>query len=296
MKITFKLLLGFLLFCNAANSQVPQDSTAWLHHKHVMDSCMRPMKTDLEKTNFLRKYACALIITGSYPNYWCDNYHKVQDIRWFELPRYFDIFANDSGTAKCGLTSYIFGALLSHYGFESYLYNMSANDGKCTHQTTLVYITDNEKRKLICEDAFYNFTIVDDEGNPKDFFEMLAELKSGSTNALIRMDTVISKIIVPVALFPIDKLLPDMSANFLKVSKFKNSNSGEQYESIEYQKSFLTMTKMDPRAKFENECLAGIEKAGYPKNFLYMFLLQLDDLYSKNEVSYLQAKINSILK
>lgn len=257
---------------------------------------MRPMKTDLEKTTFLRKYACALIITGSYPNYWCDNYHKVQDIRWFELPRYFDIFANDSGTAKCGLTSYIFGALLSHYGFESYLYNMSANDGKCTHQTTLVYINDNEKRKLICQDAFYNFTITDDEGNPKDFFEMLTELKSGNTNAVIKTDTVVSKMIVPANLFPIEKLSTETAANLLQVSTFTTFGSDVQYESISYRKSFSTMTKMDPRSKFENECLAGIEKAGYPRDFLYMFLLQLGDLYSKNEVSYLQAKINSILK
>ncbi|MCX6198255.1 MAG: hypothetical protein NTY88_03405 [Bacteroidetes bacterium] len=296
MKITFKLFLGFLLFCNTAKSQVPQDSTAWLHHKHVMDSCMRPMKTDLEKTTFLRKYACAVIITGSYPNYWCDNYHKVQDIRWFELPRYFDIFANDSGTAKCGLTSYIFGALLSHYGFESYLYNMSASDGKCTHQTTLVYINDGEKRKLICQDAYYNFIITDDEGNPKDFFEMLTELKSGSTNAVIKSDTAISKMIVPSALFNIDKLPKETTASLMSVSKLKGANTEQNYQLIQYQKSFSTMTKMDPRSKFENECLAGIEKAGYPRDFLYMFLLQLGDLYSKNEVSYLQAKINSILK
>ncbi len=296
MKNTLKLLLGFLLFCNVANSQVLQDSSAWLHHKQVMDSCMRPMKTDLEKTTFLRKYTCALIITGSYPNYWCDNYHKVQDIRWFELPRYFDIFANDSGTAKCGLTSYIFGALLSHYGFESYLYNMSANDGKCTHQTTLVYINDGEKRKLICQDAFYNFIIVDDEGTPKDFFELLAELISGSTNAVIKSDTAISKMIVPSALFNTDKLPKETVANLMSVSKLKGANTDQNYQLIQYQKSFSTMTKMDPRSKFENECLAGIEKAGYPKNFLYMFLLQLGDLYSKNEVNYLQAKINSILK
>lgn len=296
IKNSLKLLFLFFLFSKTVAAQYYQDSTAWFQHKHIMDSCLRNLKTDLDKTNFLRRYTSAFIIAGSYPNYACDNYVTTQNIKHFDLPRYYDIFEKDTGTAKCGLTSYIFASILDHYGYESYTYNMGGTGSKCTHQTTLVYINDGQKRKLICQDAFYNFVILDSLNKPKDFFEMLEELKTGSINAYIRSDTVLSKMIVPVATFDTTKLSSEEKANLFGIVMIDKAEVRDGYLFVPYKKSFETITGMDPRNKFKNECIGGIERKGYPGNFLFLFLFQLGELSSANETNYLQLKIESILR
>lgn len=261
-----------------------------------MDSCLRPMVTDLEKTNFLRKYTCGLVITGMYPNYNCENFSCTQSIKHFDLPLYFDIFSKDTGSARCGLTSYIFSSLLNHYGFESYIYNMGAIGTKCTHQTTLVYINDGQKRKLICQDAFYNFVILDSLNRPKDFFDLLTELKARNTNAVIKSDTVTGRMFLPKYALDTTFLSFDAKRHLLNILQLDSATPHQSYLLIPYQKSFETGTNMDPRRKFTVECLGGLEQKGYPANFLYMFLFQLGELFSANEVSYLQLKIEAILK
>ena len=296
MKNNVIVLFFFFLFSNSITAQYYQDSTAWKFHTHVMDSCLREMKTDLEKTNFLRKYTCSLIITGSYSNYACDNYHLVQNIKRFDLPRYFDIFWKDTGSAKCGLTSYIFSSVLNYYGFESYIYNMGGMGTKCTHQTTLVYINDGQKRKLICEDAFYNFLILDSLDKPKDFFELLTELKTGNTDAYLNSDTVLAKMFVPVNAFDTTMLTQEAKKNLLSILQIDKAVQHQNSLLVPYKKSFETTISLDPSKKFDQECIGGIEQKGYPRNFLYLFLFQLGDLFSANEVSYLQLKIEKILK
>ncbi len=231
-----------------------------------------------------------------YPNATCESFNRTQNIKQFDLPLYFDIFSNDTGAAKCGLTSYIFASLLGYYGFESYIYNMGALGTKCTHQTTLVYINDGQKRKLICEDAFYNFVILDSLNRPKDFFEMLMELKAGNSDAVIRSDTVRAKMFLPNYAFDTTLLSTEAKKNLLSILQLDRAEPHQTYLLIPYQKSFETATAMDPRRKFTTECLGGLEQKGYPANFLYMFLFQLGELFSTNEVSYLQLKIEAILK
>lgn len=154
-----------------------------------LDSLRQSGSSELNTANEIRNYLAERIDMGASRDSLDFNYYKIP---WSELSAFhcIELFERDKLAARCGLTSYILAKLYNHAGFTSYIYNCGYKDTRLTHEFNLVELNN----RLIVQDAFYDVTIADQRGNPKDFIELLTEIRSGDFSDInIVQDTVLTE-------------------------------------------------------------------------------------------------------
>jgi len=139
--------------------------------------------TDWEKVNILRDWAYE---HTDYPNVSIQTSGKIlnaiPESHFYqkEAPEIYSIYLNDQGAVVCSGSAYSLERLYEMYGYKSYFVNLGdpivAN--QTSHAITLVQINHNGKPLLSVEDAYFDYTIVDKEKNPIDFFEIVKLLRN----------------------------------------------------------------------------------------------------------------------
>lgn len=81
-----------------------------------------------------------------------------------------------SSELDCGIYSVFLSKIYQLFGYESYVYDIGL-ESEGGHSVVLVYINDNNKRKLIVEDPTYNSSFTNLKGEPIDFFIFINKIK-----------------------------------------------------------------------------------------------------------------------
>lgn len=140
-----------------------------------LDSLRKSKASEFEEIDAIRKYLARRIDLGKSLDSLADNYFKaaVEDISPF---RCMELFEQNKLTARCAFTSHILARLYKYAGHHAYIYTCGFDKPLGKHQFVLVAIDG----KLIVEDAFHNITITDSANRPKDFLEIISEVKAGN--------------------------------------------------------------------------------------------------------------------
>ncbi len=191
MRLFILLLISlFALACHQKqNNAVAAPTTEEEKFNQFLDSLRQAGSSELNTANEIRNYLAKRIDMGASRDSLDFNYYKIP---WSELSAFhcIELFERDELAARCGLTSYILAKLYNHAGITSYIYNCGYKDTRLTHEFNLVELNS----RLIVQDAFYDITITDRKDNPKDFIELLTEIKSGDFSDIkIVQDTALTE-------------------------------------------------------------------------------------------------------
>ena len=154
-------------------SSSPQEEEA--DFKGLLDSLNRLNISSYEESNEIRKYVAARLNREKPKNNLSDYFTTVP---YDSFPPFECLAMLNSGKigGTCGLASFILAKLYGYAGYTTYIYDCGFDKSGYTHQFTLI----ESDRKLIIQDAHYNLTIVDSNGGPKDFIQILSEIKTGN--------------------------------------------------------------------------------------------------------------------
>lgn len=190
-----------------------------------LDSLKRADATDIATVNEIRKYLAAQIDIGQSKDKLFETYYKIP---WDSLSAFacLDLFGKNKLTAKCGLTSYLLSKLYAYAGYKSYIYDC----GYTLHGKDSATVINHEGRVvplshefnlvelngiLQVQDAFMDMTIVNPDNSPKDFFELLNEIKKQDFSRVkIMQDTALSE-------FWTDSITASMRAEMLALPAYQ---------------------------------------------------------------------------
>ncbi|MDZ4847045.1 MAG: hypothetical protein SH857_16050 [Chitinophagales bacterium] len=197
IKIFFLLFVFCLLFvfsCKEHQQSAQIESVALVSSEEkffvsFLDSLKQTGANDYQVVNEIRKYLALKLDHGESLDSLALNYYKMP---WKELSGFhcLELFEKNTLTAKCGLTSYVLAKLYDYAGYQNYIYNCGYVDhvtelgsaaniaGRetvryLTHEFNLVEL----QGKLYVQDAFFNIAIHHPDDTPKDFFQLLTEIK-----------------------------------------------------------------------------------------------------------------------
>lgn len=162
------------------------------------------------------------------------------------------LFGQGQAGARCGGTGATLGSIYRLFGFEAYEINMGdAKNNVQTHVVTLVKIQSEGKGILTVQDAFYNYTLVDRNNQPLDYFEILQILQSRQADKIIRLE----------------------GTNTIKLELIsKDRDAKTEPERIYENGNRLVYTTNDWKT-FENSALGFLKEQNLPANLLYLYLL-----------------------
>jgi len=143
-----------------------------------------PHLSDWERITLLRQWATEHIDWGS-PSL-CTQMTQAQYRRFFpaDAPTIFAMFLGDEGAVMCQGASFALMRLYEAYGYESYYFGI-ALPGVMSHAMTLVRINHNGRSVLTVQDATFDITYVDLDGEPYDYLDMLAVVKAGGHDVVV---------------------------------------------------------------------------------------------------------------
>ena len=96
------------------------------------------------------------------------------------LSQRLSLFETGEAGAQCGATATTLRDIYELFGFEAFTVNagqVADKPPQPTHILTLVKINHDGREILSVQDSFFNYTLVNRDGNPLDYFEMLSLLK-----------------------------------------------------------------------------------------------------------------------
>jgi hypothetical protein len=93
-------------------------------------------------------------------------------------------FIQDQYGVWCGGSADVLKRWYQAYGFVAFTVNMGSAETMITHMVTLVRIQDGGRAKTVIEDSYLNSTYVWKNGDPCDYFELLAALKEGKGTSI----------------------------------------------------------------------------------------------------------------
>jgi hypothetical protein len=137
-----------------------------------------PNISDIKKLHLLREWTSAHVVWGS------DSTNMNYELSRKNLYKIFETFDKSEGSVNCGLVSYILMKIYEEYGFEAYTYHSGSLDA-FNHAVTFVKVNHNNKEILMIEDASFDLTFMDKNGNPYDFFDFIKTIKKGDKNNIV---------------------------------------------------------------------------------------------------------------
>ncbi len=211
LKKIFIISFSLLLFsCEEKSQQQPIPAPSLLTEEQqftaFLDSLKQAGNDDYQIVNEIRRYLARKLDYGQSRDSIYETYYKMpwQDFSGFHCIK---LFEENKLTSKCGLSSYVLAKLYDYAGYKNYIYDCgyklySRNFGNSgnnaedeyilplSHEFNLVELNG----RLYVQDAFLNMTIADSDGLPKEFINMLAEIKQGNfSDITVAQDTVISE-------------------------------------------------------------------------------------------------------
>ncbi|HEY0262454.1 MAG TPA: hypothetical protein VGB95_05470 [Chitinophagales bacterium] len=279
-----KLTLLFSLIFIIANSQ----STTYLETE-TFSTIIKSLDDTFEKANILRKLVADTIDGGTLNDSLNAFFYKTS-FDSFKIEPYMLNFKNDKGAATCGLAASLLTKILNNNGITAYSYNWGIKNTNLTHVIVLAKISSQPEIWSI-QDPYFNYTILDSSNCPKDFFELLYELKQqNSSNIKIRQDTTTRTMLFSLKKAQnIDKtcfeqlknhgLVYQVNDSTFKMRTYLNNVVFKECETINSTKLFFD----------------ALERQGLPRNFLYGYLLKINKVWGKNTNAF-QERINAVLK
>lgn len=276
LKFNYSLLVSFIIFAaqlSCTNTPKKKLST----------------ENKIKISHELRRYVAKNIVLGDSIDPVLSNFAQV-NFNDFDPTKFLNRLKNNKGRATCGLAAALLVKLLNQKNIEAYTYNFGFNKN-LSHVVALIKIQ-NYPPKWIVQDPFYNCVIVDSLNKPKDFFEILVDLKKHNLkNTIIKEDTIFQKILMTF----------DTKKRFISkiddecFKYFKNNYSTKEIP-VTIQNCYscldnLVCDKWNFKKEFEKELM----RAKYPANFIYGYLLQINQIWG-SEPNKLQTKIDEFLK
>lgn len=130
-------------------------------------------------TNALREWVSEHVpVVLSYDNLRLVKVKNVTSPVEVPLAERLQLFANGEAGGWCSSASVTLMDIYELFGFESYELGFGAiSNGEATHAVTLVRIRDGERDIWSVQDSYFNQTLVDRNGRPLDYFDVLDLLK-----------------------------------------------------------------------------------------------------------------------
>jgi hypothetical protein len=130
---------------------------------------------DWEKVKLLRQWTHEHVDWGSQ----CAQMNQEQYRKFFDAdaPTEFAMFLKDEGAVMCQGTAWALMRLYEAYGYEAYCLGVDI-PGVMSHVMTLVRISHDGSSILTVQDATFDISYVDSDGEPYDYFDLLAVVKN----------------------------------------------------------------------------------------------------------------------
>ncbi len=145
-----------------------------------LDSLHRLAISDYEIADQIRKYLSARL-NRKMPDDSISIYYNQAPFENMAPFECLSLMQSGSLVGNCGLSSSLLAKLYVHAGYAAYIYNCGFENSRFTHQFNLLKIEDN----LIVQDAHYNMTIRAPDGGPKDFIQILSEIKANDFSKMV---------------------------------------------------------------------------------------------------------------
>lgn len=173
----------------------------------------------------------------------------------------FSAFFQDKGGVMCGGTAYSLKKLYQLFGFKAYAYDMG-KPGVMTHVVTLVEIKFQNSVKLVVQDATFDITYADNQGEPLDYFDLLSLLSSHKHEAI--------NIIYGKSENGDFLLHPDDKSQYSQIISLKDSPFVVLESGLLKFRSRLTLSSFD--RSFGKAIKEFLVKEGHPPDNIYLFL------------------------
>lgn len=277
------LLCAFIVSCSSRNEQ--EASVSAMNHPRFSHMLTNDM-SDFEKSIILRRLIADTVDAGYTSDILCLNFANIS-FQDFVVDSFLFRFGNNTGTAKCGLTASILCKTLNEHGIEAYTYNFGFAETRLTHVVVLAR-TDSEQWTL--HDPFFNYTITDTNGYPKDFFLMLNELgQRNHMNISFTSDTVMREMRLENS-ESLSNFVSSDCITFLKTQLVKEKDSHLVRLPICHSCVFDSI--YCPELNIWYNLSHKMKEYALPNNAMYGFLFQINGVWGPNSDSF-QQKLDS---
>ena len=252
--------------------------------------------SDFEKTTFLRQYVGGLIDIGRLDNERTRYLYRSTNFDTFDPEEFYPLFRSHTLPAECGITTFFYIKLLQAFGFRAYQYSFGFTEQsyvRFIHSVVLVSINVRGTRRLIIQDPYLDLTYRDSKGEPIDFFDFLAALKSRQFGR-IKMDA--SEVTTSL-------LVPDPTAYYALLSdtcrtlmiRALRREDGSLRPRIPLIRSYASLMQ-SPCGNFEAAFVDAMRSHGFQEPFLYSYTLRASDLIGSPDHAELQDRIDALLR
>jgi hypothetical protein len=267
----------------------------WEDELARLNSILKTLPSDLDKTTFLRVYTGELIDIG-LPDDQTNQFYQSIDLESFNLNKFYGLFKQDKVPAACGVTSYFYIKLLQTFGFKAYQYSFGFKQKpyqRFIHSVALVEIDYKGTRRLIIQDPYLDLTYRNKDQEPIDFFNFLTLLKQRQYDAIV-MDPSTSTTFL---------LVPDPSAYYphlnndckkLMTQAFQQDN-GTWKTKIPIARDYKTLMQ-SPCDNFEQAFVSAMHESGYQEPFLYAYTMRASEVVGSSDHGQVQQQIDAIVK
>ena len=267
------------------------DSIAWQNARKKLEDTLTISENDFQKTTILREFVAAHADMGN----------GVQDVEntfadWYKMSiaELFTIFHNDLAAAKCGVISTMLQKLYEDFGYQSVTYDMGAKGTPQTHVTTLVEIKSEGKKVLLPQDATFNYTLVNENEKPLDFFALLAALKARNAEDVLRKESANPIYVESLLSYQDDlgKFIDEHKMCKHKISKTIPATDSTKVHKMLFQRDLNMIFECSHEGE---KYLDMLGQRGYPRDFNYLYLLPINGVKGA-DVDKIQQKMDSILQ
>lgn len=176
--------------------------------------------SEFEIVNVLREWVFRNVpVVFYYSELRIENYKNVNSAINIPFEERFSIFRNGEAAAWCSATARTLSDVYNLFGFESYVIDsgdIMESDPQATHVITLVKINYSGRKILSVQDSYFNYSLVDINDRPMDYFEFIEYLKDRRVDLVYKKEGQDKLKPRLIALGEEEKLIPE------KV--FKNGN------------------------------------------------------------------------
>ena len=296
MKLRLILVIALCLVQTSVSHKRPglAEPARWEDELARLDSILKTLPSDLEKTTFLRVYTGELIDIG-LPDDQTNQFYQSIDFESFNLNKFYGLFKQDKLPAACGVTSYFYIKLLQAFGFKAYQYSFGFTQKpyqRFIHSVALVEIDYKGARRLIIQDPYLDLTYRNKDQEPIDFFNFLTLLKKRQYDAIV-MDT---------ATLSTSLLVPDPSAYYprlndtckkLMAQAFQQDN-GTWKTKIPLIRNYQTLMQ-SPCDNFEQAFVSAMHESGYQEPFIYAYTMRASEVVGSSDHQSVQRQIDAIV-
>jgi hypothetical protein len=266
----------------------------WRREVRRLRTRSRDLPSDFERTTFLREYVGTLIPIGR-PDDRTRRLYATIDFVSFHPADFYLLFRNRSLSAQCGVTSFFYIKLLSALGFRAYQYSFGFTEhgyAQFVHSVALVEIARHEARRLIVQDPYFNLTYTTADGEPLDFFELLAALQKGQYDLIATHSPPLQAVLLIPDIISYDPYLSEECRQ--RMIEALTLEDGSMTKKMTIERSYASLMQ-SPCGGSEKQFLDALRVHGFDEPFVYAYTLRASDLVGELDAADLQRRIDAML-